>query len=117
MAKKTKPTPPAKPAQKPKSGAALKRRTRIPLLYSAGRYVTIKRRLHDAMADGNVDVAEARAIMKAVGYEVYQPAWPWITLHTVVFEPQALMLHLFMAEGERAGYDGRRLDAPFAAFF
>lgn len=95
----------------------LKRKTEIPQLFSSGRYLTIKRMLPKAKADGNVEVNEARDIMAAVGYQPSFFMGPWITLHTVVFEPQTRRLHLFLAQDGRPGYDGKRFDAPFEAFF
>jgi len=95
----------------------LKRKREIPLLDSSSRYVEIRDGVDAAAADGQVDVDEARVIMAGVGF---RPSWligRWITLHTTVFEPRGMMLHVFFAAGGRPGFEGDRLDVPFAELF
>lgn len=76
---------------------------------SGDRYMTIKAMLDEKKADGDVTVEEARQIMAAVGGTG--------TVHTVVLEPDAMKLHLFLAEPGKAGFDSLQLDYDFEELF
>lgn len=76
---------------------------------SGDRYMTIKEMLQEKKDDGDVTVEEARQIMAAVGGIG--------TVHTVVLEPDAMQLHLFLAEPGKAGFNSLQLDYDFEELF
>ncbi|HPQ70488.1 MAG TPA: C45 family autoproteolytic acyltransferase/hydrolase [bacterium] len=95
----------------------LKRERSIPLLYSSGQYMGMKRALYAAAKDDNVEVMEALNAMADVGFTPSFIIGPWITLHTVVFEPQQMRLHVFQARDGQPGYDSPRVGFPFTELF
>jgi hypothetical protein len=64
---------------------------------SGDRYLTIKNMLGDAQSDDNVTAEEARSIMAAVGGVG--------TMHTVIFEPDARLFRMYLAEPGKPAFD------------
>jgi hypothetical protein len=89
----------------------LKRSGEIPTsgTTSVDRYLSVKAGLLSAQADGDVDLDEARDMMRAVKTGG--------TLHTVILEPEVMRLHLFLAEPGRSAPDCRRIDFHFDELF
>ncbi|MBN2381077.1 hypothetical protein JXM67_14865 [candidate division WOR-3 bacterium] len=89
----------------------LKRNTEIPEsgTSSIERYMSIKQNLIEAKSDGNIDLDEAREIIRNV-----QTGG---TIHSVIFEPDAMRLHFFLADPEMSAPDCQRHDYDFEDLF
>ena len=87
----------------------LKRKTCDGTGSSSVRYLTIKTGLINALTDSDVNVEEARAIMKSVGSTG--------TLHTIIMEPNVMRMHIYLSDENTISYDSPGYHYNFSDLF
>ncbi len=82
----------------------LKRNTIVPYTNDP-RYMTLKNQIKNITTDNDVTVNEAIDTMEMVGFSG--------TVHTVVFEPDSMELHIWLSKGSLGAFDCDRHDYTF----